>query len=197
VLNIAGYARTGLLWHPKPLDQFPGAAWLGVGLPYEPGRITWTYKSLAGVDYTTITETERAALEAKAVNHYTRVAGISITRQGTMSEGGQAFIDIIHSIDFVAARLKEYIFGLLVSVPKVPYTSDGIAQIEMQVKAVMTLGVNQGIFANDPAPLVTVPTMSSIPIADKADRILREVKFEATLAGAIHKIQTISGTVFV
>lgn len=201
VLNTAGYARTFGMWHTKPLDQYGAAAWAGRCLPSDPGSITWAYNgpgssSLAGLDSTIITETERLALEAKAVNHYTTVAGLSITRQGTMAEGGQAFIDITRSIDFIATRIKEYVFGVITAADKIPYTNKGIAVIEAQVRAVMDLSINQGILTKDPAPIVIVPDVMDVATADKANRILRDVTFDAVLAGAIHKI-IISGRVSV
>jgi hypothetical protein len=201
VLNTAGYARTFGMWHTKPLDQYIHAAWPGRCLPSDPGSITWAYNgpgsnSLSGVDATTLTETERLAIEAKAVNHYTTVAGLSVTRQGTMAEGSQSYIDITRSIDFIAQRMKEYVFGVISSADKVPYTNKGIGVIESQVRAVIDLSIDQGILANDPAPIITVPDVADVAAVDKADRILRNVEFDAVLAGAIHKVR-ISGRVSV
>ena len=52
----------------------------------------------------------------------------------------------------------------------------------------LALGVANDFLSNDPAPLVTVPKAADVPPTDKANRILRDVKFTATLAGAIHAV---------
>jgi hypothetical protein len=54
--------------------------------------------------------------------------------------------------------------------------------------------VSKGIFTATPAPVVTVPDVVDVSVTDKEDRILRDVKFTGTLAGAIHKV-IISGVV--
>jgi len=68
--------------------------------------------------------------------------------------------------------------------------------VEAEVRAVMVLCVNQGILAADPAPTVSVPRAADVSMIDKAARLLPDVKFEATLAGAIHKV-IVNGTVSV
>lgn len=192
-LQTAGYARTAILYHPKE-HQHAGAAWLGKCLPKDPGSITWKFKTLAGVDTVALTDTEVTALEGKDANHYTTIAGVAITQQGVTSAG--EFIDITQSVDFMRARLQEYIYTRLANADKIPFTDPGIAIVEAEVRAVMVLCVNQGILAADPAPTVSVPRAADVSMIDKAARLLPDVKFEATLAGAIHKV-IVNGTVSV
>jgi len=192
-LQTAGYARTAIIYHPKE-QQHAGAAWMGKCLPKDPGSITWKFKTLAGVDSVDLTDTEVTNLEAKDANHYTTIAGIAITQQGVTSAG--EFIDVTQSVDFMRARLQEYIYSRLANTDKVPFTDPGIAIVEAEVRAVMVLCVNQGILAADPAPTVSVPRAADVSMIDKAARLLPDVKFEATLAGAIHKV-IVNGTVSV
>ena len=51
-----------------------------------------------------------------------------------------------------------------------------------------------GILAADPAFTVTAPAVADVSAGDKTARTLPDVDFDATLAGAIHKVE-ISGTV--
>jgi hypothetical protein len=193
-LQIGGYARTFLMYHPKSLVQFPGAAWTGKCLPKDPGSITWKFKTLGGVDYVDLTETEVGVIEGKSCNHYTEVAGIAITQQGVTGAG--EFIDITQSIDFMRARLQEYIYARLANADKIPYTDQGVGIVEAEVRAVLRLSINQGILAATPEPTVSVPLVADVPFTDKAMRLLPDVKFEGTLAGAIHKV-IVTGTVSV
>ena len=184
-LKTAGYARTAILYHPKD-SQYAGAAWMGKCFPKDPGSITWKFKTLAGVDSVSLTDTQVGVLEGKGCNHYTTVAGIAITQQGVTSSG--EFIDVTRSVDFIRARLQEYIYARLANADKIPFTDQGIAIIEAEVRAVMQLSIDQGILAADPAPTVTVPLAADVSTADKAIRLLDNVEFEAVLAGAIHKV---------
>jgi len=78
----------------------------------------------------------------------------------------------------------------------VPFTNAGIGVVEAEVNAVMRLCVNNTILAEDPAPVVTVPLVSAVSTTDKSNRLLPDVTFTGTLAGAIHATE-VSGTVSV
>jgi hypothetical protein len=193
-LQTAGYTRTALLYHPKTSLQPAGAGWTGKGAPKDPGSITWMFKDLSGIDYVDLTDTQINTISGKSANTYIRMAGLSITQTGIVASG--EYIDVIRGIDFITARMQEYVFARLVNLDKIPYTDQGIATIEAEVKAVLRLAVNQQILAADPEPTTLVPKVADVAAADKANRILRDVTFEGTLAGAIHKV-IITGTVSV
>ncbi len=193
-LAALNYARTLLLYHPDAETYFPGAGWAGIALPKDPGSLTWKFKTIAGSPVTVITSTEQVNLESKSVNHYQEVAGVAITQQGVTSSG--EFIDITRFVDFVRARLQEYIFAQLINRDKIPFTDPGIAVIEAQIRAVMSLGISVGGFAADPEPIVTVPKAADVAFTDKASRTLPDCEFQATLAGAIHQL-TVNGSVTV
>lgn len=186
VLNTAGYARTAIVHHPKANYQYAHGRWAGNMLPRDPGSATWKFKSLAGLDYVDYTPTEKINMRGKKVDFYQRVAGLSYMEEGYSSSG--EFIDITRSSDFIVARMQEAVFGTLINRPKIPYTDPGAAVVESDVRSVMDLGVGQGIFAADPPYTVTVPLVADVLAADKANRILRDVEFSATFAGAIHKV---------
>ena len=99
-------------------------------------------------------------------------------------------------------------FGLLVTEPKVPYDDGGIESIGLQVSDVLegkdsavsrTILLGSDSFDDKGAslgPIVTVPKRSETSTADRAGRILRNVKFTGNYAGAIHKA-IIEGTLSV
>lgn len=184
-LRLAAYARTASMYHPKP-HTFPEAAWLGKVLPNDPGSETWKFKTLAGIEAVKLSSTEQTNLNFKKANHYQTIAGVNITAEGTTASG--EFIDITRFIDALTADIEEHVFARLASLVKVPFTDAGIAIIETEVRASLLRGIASGGLVSDPAPTVTVPRAVDVDSADKNDRILRHVVFNAVLAGAIHNV---------
>ena len=45
VLKLANRNRSAVVWHATPAGgaDYPDAAWMGEGIPYEPGTSTWAY----------------------------------------------------------------------------------------------------------------------------------------------------------
>ncbi len=194
ILQQAGYLRTFVMYHQDAAFDYPEAAWFGKVLPLEPGSETWKFKTLNSISYTDITTNQQNNVLSKNANTYEYVAGVGITQEGTVAQG--EYIDIIRGIDWLTSRIQEYVFSVLVNNPKIPFTDAGIACIEAEVKRVLQIGVGNDFLANDPAPKTYVPKAIDVPQQDKANRLLKNVKFTATLAGAIHFVQ-IRGTVSV
>lgn len=193
-LGQLGYVRSFVMYHQDANLDYPEAAWFGAVLPLIPGSETWKFKTLNGVSYSNLTTTQSLNALGKKANTYEFVAGIGITQNGTVAQG--EYIDIIRGVDWLTARIQEYVFRVLVTNPKVPYTDAGIASIQAEVLRVLSIGIDNGFIAENPEPTCTVPLAASVPPADKAARILRNVRFQATLSGAIHAV-VIRGTVSV
>lgn len=193
-LGQLGYVRTFVIYHQDADYDYPEAAWFGAVLPLEPGSETWKFKQLAGISYSNLTTTQSLNALGKKANTYEFVGGVGITANGTVAQG--EYIDIIRGVDWLTARIQEYVFRVLVNNPKVPYTDAGIAAIQAEVLRVLQIGIDNDFIAADPEPTCTVPLAANVPPADKANRILRNVRFQATLAGAIHAV-VIRGTVSV
>lgn len=162
------------------------AAWVGGQIPKDPGSITWKFKNLVGQVSDDFTATELDVLDDKHANIFRTVGGLGVTSEGYAVSG--EFIDIVHGQDFVTARITENVFGALASAPKIPYTDPGVDVLKAQVQAALTLGVNVGLYTNDPAPTVTAPLVSEVSTTDKANRNYPGIKFTATYAGAIHHV---------
>lgn len=192
-LATLGYARVMAMYHPA-LDQMPGAAWLGRVLPLEPGSESWKFKSLQGVAAVSLTSTQRANLVSKKGNSVETVAGVKITFEGTTSDGD--FLDVQRGLDWIEDDMAKGVFGALAGAEKVPFTDQGVAMIEAEVRATLSRAVAAGILTNDPAFTVTVPKVATVSTTNRALRRLPDVKFSATLAGAIHKV-IITGVVSV
>lgn len=185
-LEAASYARTVPLWNEELLG-FAGAAWAGDGLPFDPGSITWAFKRLSSVVVDNLNTNQRSAIENKTGNFYTPLADVAVTRPGVTA--ANEFIDIIHYIDFLTARIQEDIASLLINNPKIPYTDKGVDLVRAEILKRLNQGIADGALAADPAPVVTAPLVKDIAAADRIARILPDVTFQATLAGAIHELQ--------
>ena len=195
VLKLANRNRSAVVWHATPAGgaDYPDAAWMGEGFPYEPGTSTWAYKTLNGVTPDTLLASQETALKNKNCNYYMTVGGVSITQEGKVASG--EYIDIIIGTDWIEARLREAVYSALVNNRKIPYDDTGIAMIEGLVKGVLNEAASKGILQAD-SIAVTVPKYADIPQADKLARKLPDVKFSALYQGAIHRT-TINGTISV
>lgn len=190
-LETAAYARTFGIYHPSP-KAFADAALLGKNLPFDPGSETWAFKTLATVPAVTFTATQQTNLQNKHGIPYLTIAGRNVTLKGwTFAD---EFIDIVRGRDWLEARLGERIALLKFNNKKIPYTDAGIAMVEAEIRAQLNEAISVGFLAADPAPVVQVPTAASAAPADRAARILRDVSFDAQVAGAIH-LTVISGVI--
>lgn len=192
-LHTLAYARTFVCYHPSPADMF-GAAWCGRVLPLQPGSETWKFKTLSGVDPVATNSTQRVNLRAKKANTVQTVAGRNITWEGTTADGD--FIDVQRGLDWLEDDMTKAVFGALAGADKIPMTNAGIAVVEAEVKGSLRRAVNMGILDTLEKDAVTVPKVSDISSANRALRLLPDVKFKCRLAGAIHKVQ-IAGVVSV
>lgn len=186
-LASLGYVRTFCMYHQDAADDYPECAWFGKCLPFAPGSETWKFKTLANVTYSQLTTDQQNNALNKNCNLYMRVGGVGITQNGTMAQG--EFIDIIRGIDWLSARIQEFVYALLVNSPKVPYTNAGIASVEAEIRRALQLGIDNDFIATQPAYTVTVPDAATVSPANKAARLLTDVSFTATLAGAIHAVE--------
>lgn len=191
LLRRAAYARTALIYHPTN-NEMAAAAWAGKLLPMDPGSETWAFKTLSGVTAYSLSSTNRSNATTKYVNTYEAIAGLNMTSPGKVS--ANEWIDTIRFIDWQETDAATGIFRVVANNPKLPYTDAGIAAVAAEVRASLARGVDAGGLADDPAPTVSVPKAADVSAQDKADRILRDITFDATLAGAIHEIR-ISGRV--
>lgn len=191
-IKTSAYNRTAVIYHPSPAD-FADAAWVGKLASKDPGSVNWNYKTLAGVAAPVVTSSYRTNIEAKYGNYYTEMGGVNVTLGGG-TVGSNEYIDVVRGKDWIEARLKENLFAMLAGSDKVPYTDAGISQVDAVVRSVLREASRRGII--DTNYTTSVPRVIDVTPADKASRILRNVNFTATLAGAINTIN-IQGTVSV
>lgn len=192
-LESLGYARTFGIWSGHVLS-YAAAGLLAKRLTTQPGEATWCFASLAGVAADVLTDTKKSAIEGKTANHYTEVGGVDIVWEGKTFAG--EYIDVTVFLDWLRIGMQEDLFAAISTPLKVPYTDAGAGIVESVMQARLARGIAVGGLAADPAPIVTVPKVADVDVADRANRHLPDCEFEARLAGAIHKL-TVSGRVTV
>lgn len=193
-LQASAYGRTVPVFHPSICAQ-----WLAVGLmaqrfTAQPGSDTWAYKTIAGVAvYRALSPTERTNALAKNATIYETNAGVNVTVCGKVAGGEWA--DVVRGLDWLRARLRERVFGVQISVPKVPYTQAGIDTIVEAVSGVLDLAESDAVQLLAPGTKsVLTPKVGNVSVTDKQNRTLPNVQWSAKLAGAIHLV-TVNGTV--
>jgi len=170
--------------------NFLEAAWTGKMLPFQPGSATWAYKNLNYAIATQFSIGQREAIKADNGNFYSNIAGRDVTFNGIMTNGD--YIDNVIGLDWLDNTIKIDMLQLFFNAPIVPYNNNGIGLVQNILNASLEKGVQNGIINSD--FVITVPNYLNIPSSDKATRTLNNVKFTATLAGAIQKV-VIQGTV--
>ena len=189
--------RTGIIYHPVA-GEYADAAWLGNMLVRDPGSANWAYKDIsnggkASVAADSLTPAAKQVIWGKYCNTFTSVSGVKVTERGLNAHGTYGYLDVQMGVDWIYANLQTEIFVALATNDKIPYTDDGIAAVAGIVKGVLAKAAARNII-DGKTIVVTVPAYADISTVDKAARNLPNVKFSATLAGAINTV-TIAGTV--
>ena len=162
----------------------------------EPGGETWANKKLAGVTADHLTETQYNAITKKNGNTFEKFRNVSITQNGKVAAG--EWIDVIRFRDWLQEEIRTNEFYLLINTDKVHYTDAGIAAVESVLRKALEDGQARGGIApteydadgnKNLGFTIDVPLASSITANQKASRVLKDLKFTARLAGAIHAIK--------
>lgn len=167
-------------------DNKTAAAILGLQLTKTPGSSTYYFRQLAGILVSSFNSTQRANLRSKNCNFYEESNGYNMLQDGVMGDG--EFADDTTGIMYLKARLAELVFGTIVPEEKLPYDDPGIDVIKATVfNGLVIYGVGSNLILQS-SIVVSAPKAKDVPTADRTARILRNVKFKATLKGGIKKV---------
>jgi hypothetical protein len=169
------------------------AAWMGNGIAYTAGTVTWALREVVGLPTYTLTSDQRAAVLAKNGTLLETNAGRTHTVGGKVS-GGE-WVDIIHGIDRLHARMSERVFGALLAVSqdsKAPFTDAGIHLVDTEVRG--QLKSDEAIGFLDAGWSTNAPRASSYTAAQRRSRVVSGLTWTAQPTGAIHAVE-IAGTI--
>jgi len=186
------YKRSIVSYHADA-SNYPEAAWMGLMFSYEAGSASWAYKALRSVKPDNLSASERAAITAKNGNYLVQLGGSNIMLDGKCASG--AWLDVVQGTDWLTNTLQTSIANVFATAAKIPYTTEGLAIIENMVRYVLSEAASRQIIDADSIEIY-VPKIADIAPEVRGSRILPDVRFEARLTGAVHKVK-ISGTVSV
>jgi Protein of unknown function (DUF3383) len=190
------YDNVFVLVHDQP-RQYPAEGLVAQLAPLPTGSYTWTFKTIQGVTPAAYDDTKINDIHDHNACTYIRESGVDITSHGVATSG--EYMDIVQSTHFLKARLAEAVFRLLATNKKVSYTDAGIAMVVAEIDKVLKQAFRQGIIADEngePLYSITVPKRADIPPNTRAQRVLPDIEWTATIAGAIEKVE-IRGTLMI
>lgn len=202
VLRDRQYFRTHLWYHAEDETESIEAAISSLAFTFWPGSETWANKRLGGITIDTLQEGQSIVANSKNVNTFEPFRNFAITQYGKVAAG--EWIDVIRFRDWLVEEIKIRVVSAVVNAPggKIPYTDDGIQTIVNAIRGALELGIQRGGIAPEelddqdrvvPSYTVSAPRSANVAFNDKANRVLRDLKFTARLAGAIHTVE-IRGT---
>lgn len=192
-LADAGYYRTALLYSTDT-DGYINAG-QSAFLSYDPGSITYNYKEIRGITAEDITAQERQNLIDQKCQVQRTVAGLKRLVDSGMVASGE-WLDIMHGIDWLTARISENIFAILASTPKLPMTDPGLAVLDTELIRNLTVASDEPFNFINPDFTTFVPSINQIDSVDKSNRTVNGITFTASPQGAIHLL-TIRGKLIV
>jgi len=192
---VANLSRTSVWYSRRPVPtppdvtrQYIQGGLLGKLLPTEPGTYNWAGKTIKGLGVDTaadglLTDASITKIYSYNGNFYTSVGGRNLTFNGKMASG--EYIDIIYGIDALEYSMQQELFNIYANTPKIPYTNQGIGLIENGIRSVLESFKIKGVISSY---TVTTPDITTVSFADKSNRNLKGVTFQAIATGAINHI---------
>lgn len=182
-------------------NNYLNVGWCVRCLRYQPGAETWAYKQIALCTPSDLDTTEIKTFEDNNISYFVSVGGKNITMGGKVMAG--EWIDIIRFRDWLKNDMQVRIVNAFSTSPKLPFTDKGISVIQNLMNASLKAGQNVGGIAEDEYDedgnliagySTSVPKASSFTATQKATRKLTGLKFKGRLAGAIHFVDGLDGT---
>jgi len=208
VRNQTAYDRTSVFYHHEP-EHYVAAAASGYTATRDFDQVdsayTLKFKRLRG-----ITPVNKASAAVQAItgfvpdkgldkdeghfaNTYVDIGGLPMVVEG--STLSSAFIDEIHTSDWLIARTQETLLGILANNDVVPYTNTGIHMLVAGVEQVMQRAFKAGLIADVedadsgdllPAYEITVEAVEDVPAAQRRNRVAPDINCTFRYAGAVH-----------
>lgn len=200
VLKAANFDQARVVYHSLAATLFPEMAQMGRVIPISesrtsgPGSAAWHKQPIVGIPGDNFTQTQLGVIDPKAgngknVEYFINVAGDVRTMGGKMAGGEWG--DVMHGLAWLGTRLSEDVFELLARaanrLAKVPYTDEGIARVEGVVRDRLQKGVDIGLLVDDFT--TSSPLRENTQFGDRVNRVLKDITFEANLAGAIKFVE--------
>lgn len=187
------YTRTCGVYRRRP-EQMTTDGELGQLAALPVGSWTAAYKTVIGATADAFVSNQTTNLDAKRASYYKTEAGKPFFWEGKVGNHSYGFFDVTVSLDFVLDLLQKRGFALFTSLPKLPYTDEGIAMMAGTLRAGIEIAASDEhkIVAkgtpgdpDDPVPTVVFPRVRDVDPLIRAQRILPpgEISFRLQAAG--------------
>ena len=199
-------ARAAVIYtDAENLDEEADASYTGNVAPFYPKSVTWKFKrpqdgnapTSAGTKLITLpklTEAERDALLDNHVNYLTEEYKRQYVKDGTCLDG--EFIDVVLGGDWIAKRMRDLLYDLLLENANINYDDAGFGLIATAVLQALSEAADDdhNIIARDPESKagvfsVVIPKYADSTEDQRRNRTMPDITWEALLSGAVHKVK--------
>ena len=140
-----------------------------------------------------LTEGERDRLLENHVNFLTEEYKRQYVKDGTCLNG--EFIDIVLGGDWIAKRMRDLLYDILLANANINYDDAGFGFIATAVLQALNEAVDLNIIARDAESktgvfTVVIPKYSESTEEQRRNRTMPDITWEALLAGAVHQVKT-------
>lgn len=207
-LNFAdNTARAAVIYtEEKYLNEEPDASYTGNVGPFYPKNVTWKFKrpqdgnAAAGegaklITLPKLTEGQRDQLSENHINYLTEEYKRQYVKEGVCLNG--EFIDTVLGGDWIAKRMRDLLYDILLNNANVDYTDQGFALIATAVSQALSeaADTDHNIIARDQESkagifTVAIPTYAESTDEQRRNRVMPDITWEALLSGAIHQVKT-------
>lgn len=197
-IRLKNNGRAAVIFHQTP-GEYICMASAGLELYYAPGLRTWAFKSYTNVSADVLTFTQDQAIRAKGANTYTQVYGAAGGTGVIMNYAGttgklNTYIDDVRGTDWLNSMIQTDQLNLDLANPKIPYTDSGIQLRVATLRASLKKAQRNTVLNPEVNPTIIFPLAAECSAEDKAARILRNVSWSASYAGAIQNMDIV-GTI--
>ena len=202
---VCNTARAAVIYTDKDyLNEEPDASYTGNVGPFYPVNVTWKFKrpqdgnapssdGIKLISLPQLTDGERDQLLENHVNFLTEEYKRQYVKNGTCLNG--EFIDTVLGGDWIAKRMRDLLYDLLLTNANINYDDAGFGLIATAVMQALAEAVDLNIIAMDAESRTGIFTVNIPKYADSTEdqrrsRTMPDITWEALLAGAVHQVKT-------
>lgn len=199
---VCNTARAAVIYADADnLNEEPDASYTGNVGPFYPTSVTWKFKRPQDGNASTtklitlplLTDGEREALLENHVNFLTEEYKRQYVKDGTCLNG--EFIDVVLGGDWIAKRMRDLLYDILLENANINYGDDGFGMIGTAVLQALAEATDLNIIARDPESktgvfTVVIPKYAESTEDQRRNRVMPDITWEAQLAGAVHQVKT-------
>ena len=142
-----------------------------------------------------LTEGERNQLIENHVNFLTEEYKRQYVKEGVCLNG--EFIDVVLGGDWIAKRMRNLLYDILLENANVDYTDQGFALVATAVSQALAeaADADHNIIARDQESkagifTVVIPKYAESTEEQRRNRVMPDITWEALLSGAVHQVKT-------